>query len=75
MEEARSRRGYVPVLVGKGEEDIEKIWVTIKEIQHVTIVELLKQYADQYGYHQQGLLRIIYDVDSFKAILHNISNK
>ncbi|KAJ1441443.1 Small auxin-up RNA [Sesbania bispinosa] len=75
MEEARSRRGYVPVLVGKGEEDIEKIWVTIKEIQHVTIVELLKQYADQYGYQQQGLLRIIYDVDSFKAILLNISNK
>lgn len=75
MEDAGGRRGYVPVVVGIGEEDhMEKIWVSIKAIQHVTIVELLEQSANQYGY-QRGLLRIVCDVESFKAILHNISNK
>ncbi|KAK7316688.1 hypothetical protein RJT34_00335 [Clitoria ternatea] len=75
MEEASShRRGYVPVLVGKEEEDVEKIWVTIKAIQHLTIVELLEKSVDKYGY-QHGLLRIIHDVDNFKAILHNITKK
>ncbi|KAL5165076.1 Auxin-responsive protein SAUR71 [Glycine soja] len=74
MEEARSRRGYVPVLVGKGKEGMEKIWVTIKAIQHQTIVELLEQSAKEYGY-QNGLLKITCDADKFKAILHNIYKK
>nr|KYP44448.1 hypothetical protein KK1_034083 [Cajanus cajan] len=74
MEGTRSRRGYVPVLVGKGNNDMEKIWVTIKEIQHLTIVELLEKSTKEYGY-QTGLLKITCDVDKFKAILDNISKK
>ncbi|RDX81972.1 hypothetical protein CR513_37295, partial [Mucuna pruriens] len=74
MEEAGSRRGYVPVLVGETKEDMEKIWVTIQEIHHLTIVELLDQSANEYGY-QHGLLIIKYDAQKFKAILHNISKK
>lgn len=75
MEEARSRRGYVPVLVGTGKEGMdEKIWVTIKAIQHLTIVELLEQSAKEYGY-QNGLLKISCDADKFKVILHNICKK
>ncbi|KAH1211538.1 Auxin-responsive protein SAUR71 [Glycine max] len=70
MEEGR--KGYVPVLVGKGGHNMEKIWVSIKAIQHPTIVELLDQSADELGY-QQGLLRIIYDVDNFKAIVDKAS--
>jgi len=74
MEEGGSRRGYVPVLVGTGKEDLEKIWVTIKAIQHLTIVELLEQSATEYGY-QNGLLKITCDAAKFKTILHNISKK
>ncbi|TKY46772.1 Auxin-induced protein, ARG7 [Spatholobus suberectus] len=74
MEEARSRRGYVPVLVGEREEDMEKIWVTIKAIQHLTIVKLLEQSSNEYGY-QKGLLKIKYDANKFKAKLRNISKK
>ncbi|RDX84392.1 hypothetical protein CR513_34562, partial [Mucuna pruriens] len=74
MEEGGSRRGHVPVLVGEREEDMEKIWVTIKAIQHLTIVELLDQSLKEYG-HQKGLLKIKYDVNKFKAILHNVSKK
>ncbi|TKY46773.1 Auxin-responsive protein SAUR71 [Spatholobus suberectus] len=74
MEEARSRKGYVPVLVGEREEDMEKIWVTIKAIQHLAIVELLEQSANEYGY-QNGLLKIKCDPEKFKAVLHKISKK
>ncbi|KAK7385927.1 hypothetical protein VNO78_31905 [Psophocarpus tetragonolobus] len=68
MEEGR--KGYVPVLVGK-EGKTEKIWVSIKAIQHPTIVELLDKSADELGY-QQGLLRITSDVNFFKAIIHHL---
>ncbi|ESW13417.1 hypothetical protein PHAVU_008G194200 [Phaseolus vulgaris] len=72
MEEGR--KGYVPVLVGKGGNTMQKIWVPIKVIQHRTIVEMLNKSADEFGYqHQQGLLRIIYDADSFKALIHELS--
>lgn len=71
MEEGR--KGYVPVLVGKGEH-MKKIWVPIKAIQHPTIVELLDQHADEFGY-QQGVLRIIYDANSFKTIIDKVSKK
>ncbi|KAL2322486.1 hypothetical protein Fmac_026865 [Flemingia macrophylla] len=75
MEEARNRKGYVPVLVGKREEDMEKIWVTIIEaIQHLTVVELLEKSTNEYG-HQKGLLKIKHDADKFKAILDSKSNK
>nr|KYP34548.1 hypothetical protein KK1_044487 [Cajanus cajan] len=66
------RKGYVPVLVGKGK-STEKIWVSIEAIQHPTVVQLLHQSADELGY-QQGVLRIIYDVNIFKDIIHNASN-
>jgi SAUR family protein len=67
----QSNKGHVPVLVGKGE-DMERIWVSIKVIHHPKIVEFLEQSAKEYGY-QQGVLRIICDVDDFKDILADIS--
>lgn len=70
----QSNKGYVPVLVGKGEEeDIERVWVSIKVIHHPKIVELLEQTAKEYGY-QQGVLRIRCNIDYFKVILDNISS-
>ncbi|RDX84391.1 hypothetical protein CR513_34561, partial [Mucuna pruriens] len=74
MREGGRRRGYVPVLVGKGKEDMHKIWVTVKAIHHLSIVELLEQSVNEYGY-QNGLLKITYDAVKFKAILHKISKK
>ncbi|KAK7387013.1 hypothetical protein VNO78_27465 [Psophocarpus tetragonolobus] len=74
MKKSQSRRGYVPILVGTGKEGMEKIWVTIKAIQHLTIVELLEKYANEHGY-QNGLLKLTCDADKFKVILYNISKK
>jgi len=72
MEEAR--KGYVPVLVGKEPNMMTKIWVPIKVLKHPTIVELLNKSADEFGYqHQQGVLKIIYDAESFKALIKEAS--
>lgn len=69
------RKGRIPVLVGKkGSHQMEKIWVSIKAINHPTIVELLDHTADKKGY-QQGLLRIMCDINTFKAILDKISKE
>ncbi|CAJ1971321.1 unnamed protein product [Sphenostylis stenocarpa] len=67
------RKGYVPVLVGKEGNMMEKIWVSIKVIQHPSIVELLDQSAKEFGYQRQGLLRIMYDPDNFKALIREAS--
>ncbi|CAK8538722.1 unnamed protein product [Lathyrus sativus] len=65
-------KGHVPLVVGKGKEkDMERIWVSIKGIHHPKIVDLLEQSAKEYGYKQQGVLRIRCDVDNFKAIIQS----
>ncbi|KAF7833492.1 SAUR family protein [Senna tora] len=73
MEEL-GRKGYVPVRVGKEEGEMEKIWVAIKVIHHPTIVHLLDQSADEYGYHT-GLLTISCHPQTFKNLLYKISKK
>lgn len=79
MEETKKKmnetnKGYVPILVGNGEkEEMEKFWVSIKLIHHPKIVELLEEYAKEYPDYK-GVLRIKCDVESFKAIIANISN-
>ncbi|KAL6144200.1 hypothetical protein ACLB2K_054895 [Fragaria x ananassa] len=66
-----TRKGYVPVLVGKqGDEDdlMEKLWMPIKLLDHPRIVVLLKNSADEFGFRQQGLLKIVtQDVHLFKG--------
>ncbi|CAJ2634147.1 unnamed protein product [Trifolium pratense] len=71
-----SNKGHVPMVVGKGEEnqeDMEKIWVSIKVIHHPKIIKLLDQSVKEYGY-PKGVLRIRCGVENFKAIFANISN-
>ncbi|KAL6140418.1 hypothetical protein ACLB2K_058717 [Fragaria x ananassa] len=67
-----TRKGYVPVLVGKqGDEDdlMEKLWLPIKLLNHPRIVALLKNSADEFGFRQQGLLKIVtQDVHLFKVV-------
>ncbi|CAL5190545.1 unnamed protein product [Lathyrus oleraceus] len=71
----QTNKGLVPLVVGKGKEkDMKRIWVSIKVIHHPKIVELLEQSAKEYGYKQQGVLRIRCDVDNFKAIVEESDN-
>lgn len=73
------RKGYVPVLVGKegdGDDDLmEKLWIPIKLINHPRIVALLNHSADEFGFRQQGLLKIItQDLHHFKGMVESLSS-
>lgn len=72
------RKGHVPVLVGKqGDEDdlMEKLWMPIKLINHPRIIALLNNSADEFGFRQQGLLKIItQDVHLVKGMIESLSN-
>lgn len=75
MEERESvRKGYVPVLVGK-EGDMEKLWIPIKLISHPSIVSLLSRSAHEFGFQQQGLLKIKHDVHVFKVMIKSLSKR
>ncbi|GMN54983.1 hypothetical protein TIFTF001_024112 [Ficus carica] len=67
------RKGYVPVLVGREDHDVEKLWLPTKLIGHPSIVALLDSSADEFGYTQQGLLKISHDIDLFKRMVKIIS--
>ncbi|KAH7533708.1 hypothetical protein FEM48_Zijuj04G0206200 [Ziziphus jujuba var. spinosa] len=68
------RKGYVPVLVGRDGAMMEKLWLPTKLIGHPQVVALLNSSADEFGYSQQGLLKIDYDIVPFKRMIEIISN-
>lgn len=56
------RKRYVPVIIvakqlgdDDHEQTSEKVWIPIKLMNHPRIVALLKDQADEFGYHQQSL--------------------
>ncbi|PQQ10275.1 hypothetical protein Pyn_05168 [Prunus yedoensis var. nudiflora] len=61
VERERVRKGYVPILVGKEMGDMEKVWIPIKLLSHPRIVALLRRSAHEFGFQQQGLLKIKHD--------------
>ncbi|KAF8007800.1 hypothetical protein BT93_K1713 [Corymbia citriodora subsp. variegata] len=73
--ENRVRKGYVPVLVGEDTAMMERLHIPIKLIGHPFVTALLKLSANEFGYEQQGLLRIPYDPDCFKQMIRWISKK
>ncbi|KAK9284116.1 hypothetical protein L1049_023283 [Liquidambar formosana] len=71
-EEDRVRKGHIPVLVGK-EEVMERLLIPTKLIKHPFIVALLEMSAHEFGYGQQGTLKIPYDAECFKRMIKMIS--
>jgi Auxin responsive protein len=70
----RVPKGYVPVLVGgdmAGEEE-ERFLVNIKLLEKPSMAALLEQAAEQFGY-QQGVLRVLCDVNGFKHTIDLLS--
>ncbi|KAJ6685125.1 SAUR-LIKE AUXIN-RESPONSIVE FAMILY PROTEIN [Salix purpurea] len=68
------RKGVFPVLVGS-EGTMEKFLLPMKLTRHPFIVQLLELSAKEYGYEQEGLLKIPYDASCFKKMLKLISKK
>ncbi|KAF8007753.1 hypothetical protein BT93_K1676 [Corymbia citriodora subsp. variegata] len=73
--ENRVRKGYIPVLVGKDAVTMERLHVPTKLMGHPFVAALLELSANEFGYEQQGLLRIPYDPDCFKQMIRRISKK
>ncbi|RWR85746.1 auxin-responsive protein SAUR71-like protein [Cinnamomum micranthum f. kanehirae] len=58
--------GHLPVYVG---EEMERFVVSAELLNHPIFMELLNQSANEYGYEQQGVLRIPCRVLVFERIL------
>ncbi|KAK4757325.1 hypothetical protein SAY87_018626 [Trapa incisa] len=59
------RQGYVPMMVGMGDEStMKRVEVPIKFLHHTCIVQLLDASVEEFGY-SKGLIKIKYDPDSF----------
>lgn len=64
----KAPRGYVPMLIGRGEE--ERVLVHTKLLKHPSLTVLLDMAAQEFGYEQQGILRIPCSIEQFQSILH-----
>ncbi|XP_077242848.1 auxin-responsive protein SAUR71-like [Tasmannia lanceolata] len=58
--------GHIPVFVG---EEMERFVVCAKFLNHPIFLELLNKSAQEYGYEQQGVLRIPCQVIIFEKVL------
>ncbi|XXG65845.1 hypothetical protein AAC387_Pa05g3450 [Persea americana] len=61
--------GHLPVYVGK---EMERFVVKAKLLNHPRFMELLNQSANEYGYEQEGVLRIPCTVSVFKQVLDTL---
>lgn len=59
-------RGCVPVLVG---EEGERFVVRVEALRHPSLAALLEMAAQEFGYKQQGILRVPCAVAQFKQAL------
>ncbi|KAK4784144.1 hypothetical protein SAY86_018512 [Trapa natans] len=71
----RPRKGYVPLMIGKDDETMERLAVRTKIIDHPHIANLLESSADEFGYSQQGPVKIRCDPDLFKQMVRRISKE
>ncbi|OWM78775.1 hypothetical protein CDL15_Pgr002946 [Punica granatum] len=73
--QTRARRGFVPMLVGRDSDAMERLHVPTKLVEHPYIAALLDMSADDFGYGQDGLIRIRFDADCFKQMVKRISKE
>lgn len=71
--ENRVPRGCIPVLVGS-DGSMERFVVQVKVLREPCIMELLNMAAQEFGYGQQGILRIPCDAEHFRQMIHRISH-
>ncbi|RWR85747.1 auxin-responsive protein SAUR71 [Cinnamomum micranthum f. kanehirae] len=63
-------RGYVPMLVGS---EMERFLVHTKLLRHPSMVALLEMAALEFGYEQEGILKIPCDPGYFSQVVKVIS--
>ncbi|XP_068657327.1 auxin-responsive protein SAUR71-like [Aristolochia californica] len=65
-------QGHVPVYIG---EEMERFIVSAELLNRPVFVELLKKSAQEYGYEQQGVLRIPCAVFVFERVLEILNDR
>ncbi|KAL1539014.1 hypothetical protein AAHA92_27690 [Salvia divinorum] len=62
------RRGYIPVAVGVDEET-KRFMVHTRALSNAEFLQFLRTSAEEYGFCNQGILRIQYDAKAFEEWL------
>jgi SAUR family protein len=63
-------RGCVPLMVvGDGDEEGERFVVRVEVLRHPSLAALLEMAAQEFGYRQEGILRVPCAVRQFKQAL------
>lgn len=74
-DQSRAKKGYIPLMVGKDHETMERLDIPTKIVEHPCVVNLLETSADEFGYSNQGPIKIRCDPDSFKQMVKRISKE
>lgn len=66
-------KGYVPMLVGCEEGKMERVKVHVRLLKDPSVAALLEMAAIEFGYKQQGILRVPWDAQQFRLMVDAIS--
>ena len=64
-------KGCVPVLVGRGE---ERVVVPVELLKMPCMKELLDMAAMEFGYRQEGILRIPCEIEQFRQVISSVAS-
>ncbi|KAF7813990.1 auxin-responsive protein SAUR71-like [Senna tora] len=68
-------KSYVPVCVGVNEENRRRFMVHIKALKDADFCELLRKSAEEYGFQNDGILRILFEAPDFEDWIIQRYNK
>ena len=68
-------KGYVPICVGTNEDTCIRFIVHIRALRDAYFCELLRRSAEEYGFLNEGVLRIPFDAQEFEEWFIRKSNK
>ncbi|KAH0687738.1 hypothetical protein KY290_019339 [Solanum tuberosum] len=66
-------RGYVPVAVGINLNESKRFMVHTTALYDAEFLEMLSRSAEEYGFHNQGILRIPYETKAFEERMFNVA--
>ncbi|KAF7824372.1 auxin-responsive protein SAUR71 [Senna tora] len=59
-------KGYVPICVGLDEENCMRFMVHTKAFKDANFCELLRKSGEEYGFQNEGILKIVFEVQDFE---------
>nr|KYP54383.1 hypothetical protein KK1_000571 [Cajanus cajan] len=67
-------KGYVPICVGKSDDTCKRFMVPIRALGDAYFCELLGRSEEEYGFRNEGVLRIPFEAQHFEEWLIRKSN-